>query len=459
MPFPDWFGSGQNEAVFLRRLLDHVSDCLVAVDTEGRVVLINEPYCRLLGGRQEDFIGRHITEVVSEKTRLHLVAQGEAVVTGVPLEVRGQQLFARQVPVYQDDRIIGAVGLALFSNLNALKKAVALAAQQDLSIRSAGSGWVARHGVQDLIGTGARMDALRARIVQAAQHALPVLIQGESGSGKELAAHAIHAHSARARRPFVWVNCASIPEGLIDAELFGYESGAFTGARARGKPGKFEIANGGTLFLDEIGDMPLHLQASLLRAVQNQEIVRLGGTAPIAIDTRIVCATHRDLPALVRCGAFRLDLYYRLNVAGLRMPALRERDDLADFIGLLLQRVAQREGLEPRRMPAAVLARFVQCPWPGNTRQLENALLRFLLSGEVALDEDAGLGADTGRPVADAANAADGGYSLQAGLDRERDARIRQALRAAEGRKDEAARLLGISRASLYRELRRLGAG
>ncbi len=230
-------------------------------------------------------------------------------------------------------------------------------------------------------------------------------------------------------------------------------------ARARGKPGKFEIANGGTLFLDEIGDMPLHLQASLLRAVQNQEIVRLGGTAPIAIDTRIVCATHRDLPALVRCGAFRLDLYYRLNVAGLRMPALRERDDLADFIGLLLQRVAQREGLEPRRMPAAVLARFVQCPWPGNTRQLENALLRFLLSGEVALDEDAGLGADTGRPVADAANAADGGYSLQAGLDRERDARIRQALRAAEGRKDEAARLLGISRASLYRELRRLGAG
>ncbi len=460
MPFPDWFGSGQNEAQFLRRLLDHVSDCLVAVDTEGRVVLINEPYCRLLGGRQEDFIGRHITDVVSDRTRLHLVAQGAPIVAGAPLEVRGQQLLARQVPVYQDDRIIGAVGLALFSNLASLKKAAALAAQQDLAIRSSsGNGWAARHRVDDILGSGPRMDAVRARILQAAQHAQPVLIQGESGSGKELAAHAVHAHSDRAPRPFVWVNCASLPESLIDAELFGYESGAFTGARTRGKPGKFEIASGGTLFLDEIGDMPLPLQASLLRAIQHQEIVRLGGTTPIPIDTRIVCATHRDLRDMVRRGSFRLDLYYRLSVTGIRMPALRERDDLALLIPQLMQRIAQREGLPRRRMPAPALTRFLACRWPGNMRQLENALLRFLLSGEVDLgDEDLGEGAaiDAAPRRGEAGSSGEPAQSLQACLDRERDAQIRKALRACAGNKEEAARRLGISRASLYRELRRM---
>lgn len=452
MPFPEWFGSGQNEAEFLRRVLDHVSDCLVAVDTDGRVVLINAPYCRLLGGSPEDFIGRHITEVVSPKTRLHRVARGDTAVSVMPLEVRGHQLLARQVPVYQDDRIIGAVGLALFSNMTALKKAVAVASDQERAIHSPPTPWTARYALDDILGRGARMDAVRAAIEQAAPLSLPVLVQGETGTGKELAANAVHALSPRARRPFVWVNCASIPESLIDAELFGYEGGAFTGARTRGKPGKFELASGGTLFLDEIGDMPLNLQASLLRAVQNQEIVRVGGVSPIPIDTRVICATHRDLQAHVDAGQFRADLYYRLNVLGVRMPALRERDDLEWLAEQLLERIVLREGLPERRVPPSVRARWLAFDWPGNVRQLEAALLRFLVSGDPGLPAapatkhpQAGAG-QLGSPAT---------ATLQAHLDYERDACIRKALAETAGDKEEAARRLGISRATLYRELRR----
>ncbi|UOP10331.1 sigma-54 interaction domain-containing protein [Pseudomonas palleroniana] len=448
MPFPEWFGSGDNEAFFLRRVLDHVSDCLVVVDVEGRVVLINDSYCRLLGGRPVDFVGRHITDVVSPKSRLHLIAKGAPVEAGMTLKVKGQQLFARQVPVYDGETIIGAVGLALFSNLDALKEA-ALSAQQSLSIRSPESGWVTRYSIDDIIGRGPQTDRLRQKIHQASEHMLPTLILGESGSGKELVANAIHELSHRSNRPFVWLNCASIPDSLIDSELFGYEGGAFTGARARGKPGKFELANGGTLFLDEIGDMPINLQASLLRAVQNQEVVRVGGTAPISIDTRIICATNRPLQALVRSGAFRLDLYYRLNVFNIHLPALREREDLEYLIRCLLERLAKRKGLLIRKLPSAVVSSLLRYPWPGNTRQLENVLLQFLIAGEVDLDEEL-------LPLNPSAGEKGESLNLEAFLVQQRDLQIRHALSVAQDNKDDAARLLGISRATLYRELRRI---
>jgi transcriptional regulator with PAS, ATPase and Fis domain len=445
MPFPDGFFSSEAESLFLRRLLDHVSDCLIAVDTEGLIVLVNAPYCRLLGGTPSDFIGRHVTEVVSPQTRLHLVARGAPPVAGGLLEVRGHRMITRQVPVYEGGRIVGAIGMALFPTISALKK-VARLADPELSLPGAHSGWRTQFGLEDLLGAGAQFEALRARLRRAAAHAQPVLIEGESGTGKELAAQALHGLGPRAQRPFVWVNCASIPENLIDAELFGYEGGAFTGARTRGKPGKFELAHGGTLFLDEIGDMPLHLQASLLRAVQTREIVRVGGTAPQAVDVRILCATHRPLATLVRSGRFRLDLYHRLNVSGIRLPALREREDLDLLSDQLLARIAQREGLAPRALQAAERARLRQHGWPGNVRELENTLLRFALEGEITIEPMDSLP----RPC-DAGE----GTRLRQHLDGERLQLLRRTLAAVGGDKEEAARRLGISRATLYRELRR----
>jgi transcriptional regulator with PAS, ATPase and Fis domain len=460
MTFPDWFLIEEDEVRFLRRLLDHVSDCLVLVDTEGRIALINEPYCRLLGGKQDDFIGRHITGVASPDTKLHRVAKGELVVRGAPLEAKGHKLFTRQVPVYQSDRIIGALGMALFNSLDALQTAAATASQQ-VSAKDSRHGWVARHTLDDIAGIGTKMETLRGRIEQAAAQSQPVLIQGESGTGKDLAAHALHACSSRSRRPFVWINCASIPESLIESELFGYESGAFTGASSRGQRGKFELANGGTLFLDEIGDMPAHLQASLLNAIQNQVIVRVGGVAPIPIDTRIVCATNRPLDEMVREGTFRLDLYYRLNVLNIRMPALRERDDLEYLIDHLLKRIARREQCPLRELPAPVLSTFLAFSWPGNVRQLEAILLRFLISNEADLDDEIPVNGakslrDTEVSIEDVQQDR-ASLNLQEYLDRQRELQIRRALDLSSNNRDEAARLLGISRATLYRELRRAG--
>jgi transcriptional regulator with PAS, ATPase and Fis domain len=442
MPFPDWFDSGHDESRFLRRVLDHVSDCLIAVDTQGRVVLVNGPYCQLLGGKEEDFIGRHITDVVSPDTRLHRVARGEGVVMGAPLEVKGHHLITRQVPVFQDGEIIGAVGLALFSNFELLKKAFTLASHRDLAIEKPKSAWIARHDAKAIIGRGPRMDAVQDAIRAAAPHSLPVLIHGETGTGKELAASAIHTLSNRAGKPFVWVNCASIPENLIDAELFGYEGGSFTGARTRGKLGKFEIASGGTLFLDEIGDMPMHLQASLLRAVQDRQIVRVGGVEPVAIDTRIICATNRPLHTLVAEGKFRSDLFYRLDVFDIALPPLRVREDLQFLIEQLLEKLKREHALPGRSLAATDMRRLLQHDWPGNVRELEAVLIRFLITGQIVLAGNTTTSTQT-TPSLD----------LQDHLMQEKQRYIRQALDAENGDKEKAAQRLGISRSSLYREL------
>ncbi|MGO4329486.1 sigma-54 interaction domain-containing protein [Cupriavidus sp. 2TAF22] len=446
MPFPELSGNSDSQASFLKLVLDHVSDCLVAVDTEGQIVLINEPYCKLLGGTEADFLGRHITEVVSPHTRLHKVARGEEVVGGAPLQVRGCKLITRQVPVLHEGRIVGAVGLALFSNYELLKRTYALAFTPGIALQNARSGWTTQHTADDILGTGPEMDALRQQIRVASSHAFPTLLQGETGTGKELAAHAIHSGSDRAQRPFVWVNCASIPEQLIDAELFGYEGGAFTGASSRGKPGKFELASGGTLFLDEIGDMPMALQTSLLRAIQHQQIVRVGGTSPLDIDVRIICATHRDLAQAVETGRFRADLYYRLSMFRVLLPPLRDRSDLRGLVTQIYARLLARHGLDPRPLLDDVMEALLQHRWPGNVRELEGVLIRYNLDGKV--DIPAAQGAAPPQSATEVAT-----FDLHTHLERQKHAMIQTALRHCGQDRNKAAALLGISRASLYREL------
>lgn len=454
MPFPEWFGSGQDEAAFLRRVLNHVSDCLVAVDTQGRIVLINEPYCQLLGGRQEDFIGKHITEVVSQKTQLHRVARGETGTALMQLEVKGHQLLARQVAVYQDQKIIGAVGLALFSDMNSLKNAMSVAVKQGRVIQSSQSAWRAKQSMSDLMGRGPFFERLKKDIVEFSKLHYPVLVTGETGTGKDIVANALHAESARSLRPFVWLNCASIPESLIDTELFGYEGGAFTGAQSKGKPGKFELADGGTLFLDEIGDMPLNLQASLLRALQNQEIVRVGGVSPVSVDVRIICATHRNLSELVKKGQFRIDLYHRLNVLKIEMPPLRDRDDLEFVIDESLRKLSEREGIPIRKLPADLKHRYLSAVWPGNMRELEAELLRYLVTGADTFAPNQTLNHFDSLTTEKTFDDED--LDLERHLRQERLQLINRAVILSNGDKDLAARRLGISRATLYRELQRM---
>lgn len=450
MPFPHLSGSSLDAAAFLELVLDHVSDCLVAVDTNGLVVLINAPYCKLLGGSPEDFIGRHITEVVSPHTHLHRVAKGEEVAATVQLEVRGCKLIARQVPVCREGTIVGAVGLALFSNYEMLKKTYAMAFNTSIALQNSRSGWSAQYRMSDILGTGPTMDTFRAELLLAASHCLPTLIEGETGTGKELAAQAIHNASDRARGPFVWINCASIPEHLIDAELFGYEAGAFTGASARGKPGKFELAAGGTIFLDEIGDMPLPLQASLLRVLQNQSVVRVGGTSPIEVDARVIAATNCRVIEAVRERKFREDLYFRLAMFPVSVPPLREREGLDFFIEQLLAKLASRHGLPSRSLTADQRANLASYEWPGNVRQLEGVLLRLLMTGKLLLPELTNDVADTrsfDRPHVPR------NLNLSEHLAEEKQRLIKDALERCGQDRTQAAALLGISRASLYREL------
>jgi transcriptional regulator with PAS, ATPase and Fis domain len=236
-----------------------------------------------------------------------------------------------------------------------------------------------RVSVDDIVGDGAGMTELKTRATMAAASLSTVLLEGESGTGKELVAQAIHYSGQRSTGPFVAVNCAALPETLIESELFGYEEGSFTGAKKGGQAGKFEMANGGTLFLDEIGDMPLSAQMKLLRVIQERKVTRIGSSAERVIDIRIIAATLKDLKQEVKEGRFRQDLYYRLNVLNLRIPPLRERlEDIPALAQSLCIKIAERMKVAPKVFDEDLLEKLKSYPWPGNVRELENLIERAI---------------------------------------------------------------------------------
>lgn len=297
---------------------------------------------------------------------------------------------------------------------------------------------------------------------------VPVVLQGETGVGKEVLARELHARSPRARKPFLKVNCAAVPSELIESELFGYERGAFTGA-FRNKPGKFELADGGTILLDEIGDMDLKLQAKLLHVLQDQEFERLGGKEPVRVNVRVMAATHCDLEKAVREGRFRADLYYRLNVISITIPPLRERkDEILSLAGFLLRKHAPA-GLEPPAIPPVLRQALLAYDWPGNVRELENIMRRYLvLQDAEVIARELSLRTAT-RPVAvlapesvDTEIHGKNGSLLEkvehAKRAAERDA-IRAALDATGWNRKQAARLLGVDYKALLYKMKKLGIG
>ncbi len=296
-----------------------------------------------------------------------------------------------------------------------------------------------------MVGSSPALQSVRELIRKVAAADTTVLVLGESGTGKELVARLIHRSSPRASRPFVTVHAAALPETLLESELFGYEKGAFTGATSR-KPGRLELAAGGTLFLDEIGEIPAAVQVKLLRFLQERTFVRLGGTQTITVNTRIICATNRDLAAETRAGRFREDLYYRLSVFPIIVPPLRERrTDIPELCQHILNRLGYTAQLDP-----AVLHRLTNYDWPGNIRELENVLERALIlaGGEPIRPQHIQLP----EPVL-ATVGSPSGESLAA-MERRI---VEEALRKAGNNKSRAARLLGITRRMLYTKLRNLG--
>jgi DNA-binding NtrC family response regulator len=308
-----------------------------------------------------------------------------------------------------------------------------------------------RYHFEGLIGKSRAMQEVFKLIEQVAGSRSTVMIYGKSGTGKELVAKAVHYNSQRAAKPFVAVNCAAIPAELLESELFGHEKGAFTGAIAT-KVGKFELATGGTLFLDEVGSMRLDLQAKILRALQEREIERVGATRIIKIDVRVLAATNRDLKRAVEEGAFREDLYYRLNVVPITLPDLKDRqEDIALLANHFMRKFAQESNPSIREISKEAMAILLSYPWPGNVRELENVIERAVTLGR----GEAIVSGDLPPHLAGGAGPVERALAHEASLeDLERDY-IHTVLRRTKWHQIRAAAILGIDRRTLYRKIRR----
>lgn len=314
-----------------------------------------------------------------------------------------------------------------------------------------------RYEYKNVVAHSGKMQAVLALVERVSATNATVLLGGESGVGKDLIARAIHEHSQRASGPFVKINSTAIPENLLESELFGYEKGAFSGATTS-KPGKFELADKGTLFLDEIGDVPPATQVKLLRVLQDREFERLGGTKTLKVDVRLIAATNRDLRAAIEEGAFREDLYYRLNVVAIDIPPLREhKEDIPALANFFLDKFARESNQPVRKLKPEVLGKLIDYHWPGNVRELENIITRAatLAPGDVL--DAADIHFDSESPSRRAGSNVS--PVLPAGMTLEgwEEEMIREALRQANGNKSQAARALGLSRNALRYRLSKMG--
>jgi len=458
-------------------------DAIVVVDANGTVVFLNRAYEVILGVKREHALGRYITHVIPG-SRMHIVARSGIPEVGRPFKVADKEFIVERHPIFDGDKVIGAIGRVMFRNVLQMKSVMEqldkLQKQVDYYERELNREARARYTLDDMVGSGPAMSSLKALAKRAAQSNSTVLILGESGTGKELLAHAIHNASRRAGFPFVKVNCAAIPKDLLESELFGYEAGAFSGALKGGKPGKFEQANRGTIFLDEIADMPLEMQAKVLRALQEREIQKVGGTREIHVDVRIVAATNKHLWSMVEKGEFREDLFYRLAVIELMMPSLRERpEDLPALVRALMERTCREAGIEVKALTDEAMSALQAYSWPGNVRELVHTLERLVNTVDSDLVDRLDLpphvlrrgrhsGAEPGPVTPPAAATLEGGRTAAAlesvgplrGRLREagREA-ILKALEQTGGNRLRAAEVLGIHRSVLYRKMKQFGIG
>jgi transcriptional regulator with PAS, ATPase and Fis domain len=355
-------------------------------------------------------------------------------------EARGE----RAAPFDEDDRrLLGSLSALASPALEGIRRLEALTVDVD-RLREENRALKGTLAIDDvLIGDSAEMRRVRELVARAAASRVNVLVVGESGTGKELVAKLLHAASPRRDGPFLALNCAAVPESLLEAELFGIEKGVATGVEAR--IGKFELASTGTIFLDEIADAPLAIQAKLLRVLQEREIERVGGRHRIPVDVRVVSATHADLPAEIRGGRFREDLFYRLRVVEIRLPALRDRrEDIPRLAAHFLSRIVAREGRPPVTLGRDAVQSLIRYPFPGNVRELEN-----LLEGAVALSAGRTLGAEDLQFGAARSEAPLAGSSDLRAIEQ---AHIRRILASVKGNKSRAAKILGVSRRTLYRK-------
>ncbi len=439
-------------------IFNAIQEGIEIVDQAGWVQYINPAFTAITGLREEDRIGKNIFDVVPNGPLVKVLETGKPVF-GEKMEMKdaGIDIIANTAPIYVNKTMVGAV--VIFQDVTEIRRLNAMVRESKDRIK------VLRHKLskmataefnfEDIIGQSfpIRQSLEIARRAAAAEST--VLLTGESGTGKELFAHSIHNAGARSNSPFIKVNCAAIPENLLESEFFGYEKGAFTGA-ARQKVGRFELAHGGTIFLDEIGDMPLPLQAILLRVLEQGEVVRVGGTESIYVDVRVISSTNRNLKKMVEEGKFREDLFYRVNVINIEIPPLRQRrDDIIPLAAHILKQTNRKMGKNVEGFTEQASVNLKLYNWPGNVREMRNCIERAVIMSEKRVLSERELHFS----LSVEANTILDNRELVP-LDVMEKEMIRQALsrydKTVEGKK-KAAEALNISLRSLYNKIKRYG--
>jgi len=448
----------------LSAVIQSTQDAISVVDQFGNGLLINPAYTRLIGFSEQDIIGRPATVDIAEGESVHLeVLRTKKPVTNARMKVGPMKrpVIVNGAPVIVDGELKGSVAV-----IRDVSEIMQLTDELE-RIKSIVRGFEPKYSFDDVVTESPLMIQAVEQAKRVSTTPVTVLLRGESGTGKELFAHAIHRASPRRSKPFVRVNCASLPKSLLESELFGYVEGAFTGARKGGRKGLFQEADGGTLFLDEIGVMDLSAQASLLRVLQEKEIMRIGDSKPTPVDVRVIAATNVPLEQMVASGNFREDLYYRLNVIPIFIPPLRQRPE--DFPGLcshLLRKLNQSYGRSVTGVDDEVMRMLKSHKWPGNVRELENVLGRAIINMKY---QDEIIGAEhlpplgwgvyrpQQEPEASTGSADSEVGSLRKAIERAEFESIRRALEQTSYNKTRAAKLLDISIRSLYYKMQKYG--
>lgn len=386
------FEEASNMLETLKIVLDTAYEGVVVIDSKGIIRDFNKAYSQFMGVTREEVIGKHVTEII-ENTKLHVTVETGIPERGYIQNIMGQDMIVHRIPIWRDGKVVGAIGMLIFQGVSEIYHI--LNRIQDLSrtVETKGplpvsepSPRVSEFTFDGIVGRSPEILRIKRLASKASRVPSTVLITGESGTGKEVFSKSIHGASLYNKGNFVSVNCAAIPEHLLEAELFGYEEGSFTGAKKGGKIGKVELAHQGTLFLDEIGDMPLYMQAKILRVLEERVVERVGGLKKTEVDVRIIAATNKNLEEMVKKGQFREDLFFRLNIIRIHIPSLRERkSDIPYLTSYHMERICRKFQIEKKEFTKEAMDAFMDYSWPGNIRELVNTLemLMGLVDGPV----------------------------------------------------------------------------
>jgi PAS domain S-box-containing protein len=430
-------------------IMDFIHDGIIAVDEKGYITIFNKTAGEIFN-KSDNPVGKHVSEVV-ETTKLPEVLKSGEPQLGELQRVGNVVIATNRVPIIVDGEVKGAV--ATFQDVTQIQKM-----EQKIRRELHQKGLVAKYSFKDIVHKSRIMEDLICRARKYAElDSTTVLILGETGTGKELFAHSIHNESPRAKGPFVAINCAALPENLLESELFGYAEGAFTGARRGGKIGLFEMAHMGTIFLDEIGDMPLNLQSRLLRVIQEKEVMRIGDDRVIPVDVRIIASTNRNLEEDIEKGAFRRDLFYRLNVLKLIIPPLRERkEDIPLLVDLFVEKYSARLGKKVRGITQKARDLLMNLDYPGNVRELKGIIERAVAFAESEYIEEADLGISNQAAKQSDAISRDI-FKVNFTLKEIEIMAIKEALAKTQNNISGAARLLGVDRTTIWRKIKESG--